>query len=146
MKYSSTSFSVDKTPPTHTRTHIHTNILQCNMLSVLWEGNHRITSFLLMFAGTECTVSDSISMSKHLSEKHGESNSVYVSKILLTCNSVRQKFLIMCELVTVQEDLVLVESLCRHIFFMLHSIKHSDSTNSDSKQVQLKIETQGCNS
>ncbi len=56
---------------------------------MLQEGSHKITSFLLMFAETECTVSDGISMSKHISEKHGESNSVYVCRILLTCNSVR---------------------------------------------------------
>lgn len=53
------------------------------LFSVPWEGSHMITSFLLTFAGTDYNVSGSFSMSKHISEKHRESNGVYVCKMLL---------------------------------------------------------------
>lgn len=54
------------------------------------EGGGTITSPLLTFAGTDCNVSGSFPISKHISsERHRESNSVYPCKTLLSYNTER---------------------------------------------------------
>lgn len=54
------------------------------------EGGGTITSPLLTFAGTDCNVSGSFPISKHISsERHRESNSVYPCKTMLSYNTER---------------------------------------------------------
>lgn len=56
---------------------------------VPWEGSLMITSSLLTFAGTDCNVSGSFPMSKHIRETQGKVIVFMCVKILLTCNAVR---------------------------------------------------------
>lgn len=75
-------------------------VLQCScpwfvLFCVPQEGGGTIASPLLTFAGTDCNVSGSFPVSKHISsERHKESNSVYPCKTLLSYNTERWTSLI----------------------------------------------------